>query len=194
MLKKIILSIAATVCMLPIAAKEPLISFPSAVPIHLLASANIAAYIGTAIAKAGAYKKLRATLINQLENEAVIEADQEKEEAVEMGTEAVVRQPKQNVGQMIAHITTASKQELIRIASEIVQQRKMYEQTYGEFALIEKIGSERNAVEKATIFSYEELIKKIFRYEILQPQLGMALIGTGAATAFTALRQFGVIG
>lgn len=169
----------------------------SAFLIHSLTAANIGSLIGMKIAKERAYKDLRATLLEQIENEAErvaarrTEKDAEFEAPAENPT-AEVRQPT-TPSEILIHVKYAPKSELVRIAQDIVQRRKAYEQLYGNFALAHELGAEQNDRERAEVVAYERLTKKIKLYERWIPQLSVALLGTGTATIASLLRQVGFV-
>lgn len=170
----------------------------SAVPIHGLTISNIGFLIGLKLSKNRAYKELRATLVEQINNEAEREAakyteeDMPEFEPLEENPDAMVRQPN-TPSQILIHVKFAPNAELVRIAQDIIQRRRAHEQMYGNYALAQELGPENNDRERKEVANYQRLIRKIKLFERWIPQLGTALLGTGTASLFTLLRQVGFV-
>lgn len=176
---------ATTLCAEP-APQKPAWKSTSAFAAHTTLGVNIGTLIGLKIAKERAYKKLRATLLDQITKEAEQEASKNNDSQTgnTNGPTAL---------EILTHIKTAPKKALTSIAQDIIERRKAYEQLYGNYVLAEQLGATRNEQEKAAVALYKSLTAKIGRYEKLIPQLSFALLGTTTASTFSLLRQVGFL-
>ena len=152
---------------------------PAAVPIHGMSIASAVSLIGIVRAKAKTYEQLRTLLLAQLQREAGQPADHTEN--------------KYQTSDIITHVRHASHKELAHIIGDIIQRRRIYEEEFGDTVLAEKLGFEQNKKEKESVNQYQQLLSRALKYEWWVPQIRAAMVGAGAASIFTVLRQLSVL-
>lgn len=157
----------------------PAFKIPAAVPIHSMSIASATSLIGVVHAKAKIYERLRTLLLEQLTREA--------------GQPTGHAENNYQTSDIITHVRHASHKELAHIIGDIIQRRRIYEEEFGDTVLAEKLGFEQNKKEKEAVDRYQTLLSRALKYEWWVPQIRAAMIGTGAASVFTVLRQFSVL-